>query len=671
MEMAAKTKTNTEEEETFYSNNQQKLSFRTTVTHCGVPFDVFKSALQKCCRRGETENISWFIQEIVALKILSDPSDKVAMKRNMTNIANRLRVIAIEDVSPRCVLDVANVDYCLSEWENSNRNDFKYLAMACWILCKAKKLRVCSHLRMICHPNYAHANVTDEFWDQLSLTHVQGCINDNDRKNTIFILGLYYRKLLGLDRNFDIVDGDNSYKGKISTKANKKKLFSSFWEYLKLLCPSNFPHVSRNILFKKNFFESKDYFREEFLCLISAVEAIAAISLGFYLPPVEIPSSLGLEDDWHKIHKPTPIFGPHVYDRHVRNGNKSIEFFLNEGALVKNLDSEWSLKEMEDLYREIRLSKEKSPQSHHINNNKNVSNVQQRKRKREQTTKDTKRRKKTQRPLSLAFVKETICGNNFLDLLDYNIVKICTPKSRKGIVLIMKKRDDDDDSTCFVVKHMKKCINFGVDQLACHDIKHRNLLELPFLHVPNDMAANLYWSDVSYSREKQTFQKKDNDKNIYMVMGCVGNVSQTVRFTHNKTFAVDLMKKDINAFQSIISIIIFRSILGVTDTNFSNILIDDTRVYSVDENSIGTYSCEEILNFGPVRRIIEKIKEIYHSRSMTEAFPLWFDSKFIEDKHRIMKRVVECLRHYNIPEDKIQVVEKNFRDIIPCLEKNL
>ena len=59
-------------------------------------------------------------------------------KGKFTNVLNRLRTIAIEDVSPRCVEDVTTAMECISMYERSN-NDVQSLARACWILCKTTK----------------------------------------------------------------------------------------------------------------------------------------------------------------------------------------------------------------------------------------------------------------------------------------------------------------------------------------------------------------------------------------------------------------------------------------------------------------------------------------------------------------------------------------------------
>ena len=655
-------------------NNQQKLSFRGAITHCGVPFDVFKSALQKCFRRCENGSLEWFIQEIMCMKIFSEPSDKKA-KQNITNILNRLRVIAIEDVSPRCVTDVAKIGDFLSKWDCSNRTDFHSLAIACWILCNAKKLRICSHLRILSHPYFVLCYATDELWNQISLEHIKTSIHGNtSRKVTAFLLGLYYRKMLGLDKHFDIVN----CKSKITTKARKRKIFSPFWNYLKSLCQENSLYLLKNLSFKQEFFQSRDYFREEFLCIISAVEAVRAFLLGIDLKPVETPQLFGIEDDWPKKHE-CPVFGDHVYDCHVSKGNRSVAFFLDKGAFVENEDSEWALTDVENMYREIKSST--SSQSHFSsrNNTNGENNTLKRRRRMPQTTNDNKKRKKRHQSLSLKFVKETICKNNFLDLEKSTIIKVCTPKSLKGVVLVMKKKttdddnqeigdDDDDGAGFFIVKHMKKSLNFGIDQLACHEIKHQNLLELPFLHVPNNMPANLFWSNVFYSREDKKFRKQNGEECIYMVMGCVGDGCNDVRVTRNYSSAFHLMENNIDVFHSIISIIIFRSILGVTDTNFSNVLIDDTRMYSVDENFIGEFSCKEVLNCIPVQRMITYTKKTNPHRSLAEAFPLWFNADLKKSKQRVMERVLKCLRNYKISNDKIEVVEKNFIDIVPCLQ---
>ena len=93
--------------------------------------------------------------------------------------------------------------------------------------------------------------------------------------------------------------------------------------------------------------------------------------------------------------------------------------------------------------------------------------------------------------------------------------------------------------------------------------------------------------------------------------------------------------------QSLVSIVIFRAVLGVTDTNLSNVLVDeDLRLFSVDEKGIGNYSADELLEKKPMVYMLNLIKSIVTRTRFKALLPSWFsdeeERKGVEDDVRVM-----------------------------------
>ena len=541
---------------------------------------------------------------------------------------------------------------------------------------------------------------------------------DRYRISIVFALADFYREALNLPKDWPI---DSPVKHKCS---GKKEKFKKFWESLNNLS-KGLINVRKNLFVKQQFFEARPYFPEEFICLISAVETIYASLHGLDLPPVALPFPL-LDEYWEDKHQ-VPVFKSYVYDKHVSKGEKSMEFFIKEGAFVTNKDSEWSIETLESHYEQIRCglppsskrdgkalkdtkrnkgresvecsgdhrkkkgneTRDDDPQSSKrdgkalidTKTNKRRESVEcytdhhKKKRNKRQDDDRVKKRKVGSSVLDLENIKTRnddhivnscviqkqeqsvlLQGDNlrtcYFDIINRKVLKVCNGDSKKGMVVMVR----DDDGGTIIIKEMRKSLNYGKDQIAAHEIKQCNLLHLKGIYVPDDAPARHVWCNAVYNKSANAFCPTDQVM-FYFIMRCVGSENEDPRTSHNYPKVYDLMATQ-DGFQSIISIILLRAILGVTDTNFSNILFDEDKLYSVDENYIGKYSCEQVLNKLPVYRILNKAIEINPSCRLEDAIPEYLKETG-DIRNMICQRLRDCLRNNQIDDGCIDIVMSN------------
>ena len=624
------------------------MSFRNTTTHCGVRFDIFKSGLQKCARRCEIENVQWFTHEIFALKHFCDPNLPFA-KANHTNVINRLKTIAVEDVSPRCIDDFNVIFTSIKEWEKDGLK-VASLARAIWLLFATKKLRVCSHLRILTHPSIN--NYVDKVDWRTLFRKSDIKPTEEYRSKVARAIGSHYRYVFGLTNSTPIDAGDLN---DAVTLRGKKTGFELFWKTLKDLC-WNSQNAIENLSYKQELFESRKHFKEELLCLISAAEAVIARVNEMDLAPLELTGVVEEEEkilDWtNNVYKPIN-FGMHVMDKHTRGGVGGTEFFVRVGATINNEDEEWALRETEKLYVQVRCCS------------------YQPKRKSSQPTGDEtfpKKRKTT--PPRLMYALAIALSTSHIDFSDYNIVKNCTPNSRKGVTLILQLVKERRQRV-ICAKEMRKSCNFGVDQLAVFKAKRMNVLRLKGIHVPRPHPGELVTS-------RTLFNAKDGSSNIvtseverklivYFLSSCVGDGVQDVRFTHLKKEIKEGILHSEEIIQSLVSIIIFRTIFGVTDTNFSNVLVWDDKLYSVDENAVGKFSFSEVWNHKPVRLMVKMAVSSARRlglENLTSFLPDWLESP--ETQTQIKSDIRELLEKFKLPSEGVL---ENFQSFYNFREK--
>lgn len=653
---------------------QQKILRYSTVTHCGVRFDVLKSCLQKAIRRGDQETVMWAVRETILLIKLGDISS--VAKGHHTNMLNRLRIISVEDVSPRELFVFSMVHKWIQEYQTSVYEDVAYLARAALILSHARKSRVCSHLRVA-----ACDHRSCRFKEQLEMecrlyniplecrlynipleerkTLVFELLRTKEKNVTkarfmaVYHLGMAYRQLLGMGPTDDITSVDS----KKDTAAFKKVHFNWFWKEAERLVamnetkerfecwPSIIKALACTIIWKRKIFISRNYFREEFLVLVSVLESLAAV----LLEPLESMKSAAWESfhiianmkkakcdnnfKWIVHHK--PITHPaYVFDRHTSQGEKSIAFFINHGSLVKNEDTPWTNQEWSDIYKTIRISQDSD--SHR---------VRPKKRPQPEQLPSAKRHKNTSSffTINQSEVKKIVCNYN--------------PKSTKAAVLLVEMINGNK----VVMKEMKKSFGYGIDQNFCLYLKKLNITQLN-LNVPEGCdQEGLFRADFVYSKEKNDFIPSEKSI-VYFLMGRVNNTD--ARCSHNLQQTETLLKTS-EGFRQLINILIFRMLMGVTDTNFTNVLVHEGKMYSVDENYIGKFSSKEIVESHHVKRIFKIIKAHFNNKPVRkehlEYLPRWLSC--VTDRGVMLEELVRLGREMGVNEKTLEKVSRNAESV--------
>ena len=185
------------------------------------------------------------------------------------------------------------------------------------------------------------------------------------------------------------------------------------------------------------------------------------------------------------------------------------------------------------------------------------------------------------------------------------------------------------------IKEMRKSCNFGIDQKLMFEAKQKNVLRLKGLHVPGPHPGELVTSKTLFLREEGGSIVANQKPMIYFVSSCLGDVLTDMRFTHATNEAEKVLQAK-QAIQSLVSILIFRAIFGVTDTNFSNVLVADDKLYSVDENSVGKFKLQEVLKHKPVRRMFKEAlvsSKKFGLKNLLSFLPSWVNSE--GDKNEI------------------------------------
>ena len=148
--------------------------------------------------------------------------------------------------------------------------------------------------------------------------------------------------------------------------------------------------------------------------------------------------------------------------------------------------------------------------------------------------------------------------------------------------------------------------------------------------------------EIVKTEDYRKVQLSRSCNNVYFVTGCVtqngGNVVDA-RFLHCAKGS--RLNTETNWLE-MVHIIAFRMLVGVSDTNHSNILIGEGgRLYSVDENYVGSMTNEMILNTRAYKHLKKLLREkINNDRELVEShMPTWM---FNEDERLKMLRLINA-----------------------------
>ena len=290
---------------------------------------------------------------------LSD-SNLSTTKSKHTNIINRIKAILVEDVSPLEVRSFVEVLNQLSEFQRlgpSNPENEQAALGSIWraifTLFSAKKLRVCSHLRILSHPNCLSAEPHKlQNWQQVfDLSKIKP--TQTYRATVALAIGQHYRAVFDIPNQQAI---DTHEIEKLVTKKKKKSDFVSFWNRLYQLADGCLL-LKTNLAMKREFFEERKFFTEELVVLISAAESVIGFVSEMFDPKISAQPAV---DDYggmtNMAQHILPEFGIHVRDKHVAGGYGGTRFFVEQGAKISNEDAVWALPAIHELYQQTRIS---------------------------------------------------------------------------------------------------------------------------------------------------------------------------------------------------------------------------------------------------------------------------------------------------------------------------
>ena len=664
-----------EMERYFKQKTKHEIRYRNSKTYSGINIHRFKSGIQKYIRRGNPKILD-ASKEIIATRFgvckSNDGILKGSEKAMFTNLCNRLRVCAIEDGSQRCVKDVNFILQSIDKWDNNPISNWKCLYEACVILRRIKKCRVNSHLKYICHPKAENKEILSNGSD-----FRKNVINQMRLSQAYYLCDLY-NKYIGGNVHDSSIDNQKS----VRKLAPKRKYFAGYWKTLQDCCKKmkDPADLLENITLKRKFFEKRKWFKEELLVLLSAYESYIACEYSLCIPSIldeekeSYQQEVELENDWFKKYGRLDMDEEYIDDMHVnRPVDKSVTFFVNEGAKVTNEDNDWCLPSLHKQYDSIKIKCENENKNmirygnilsnsdgigKKINNKRKYSSIDHEVhgniRDNIEVSTLSKRKKSEKQKDRLEKVKTNL-GLEYKNFLDFKVCCVCRRKSHKGFSTIVH---DCSIDTYRFVKEMNISFNFGVDQLICHEAKRKNLLRLPNLSVPGNVTGELLYSDYVFKDDVYVKKSELTDDSIHhkpCLYFCCGAVNSkrgdwNVRCSHNPKTRQEYVNTE-SGYSSLLSILIFRSVFGVNDTNYSNIIFDDEKhvFYSVDENYIGTITPKVFWAVGnsktmQIRRELEN--SILDNRMKRDCFPVWIKNPNRDELLLIKKDIYDYISKY-------------------------
>ncbi len=213
-----------------HSFGKLKIKYRSGTTYTGLTHDLCKSALQKYIRRGET----YLAQQIIAdadltlmaledlksdsllnvdvqgnnvyiYKSLYPDTDFKVGKAFLTNIANRLRVISVEDVGLGNPGIVSQTEALLKTWNKQRGpNNRQALLKLVYLLSESKHLRMLSDLKSVflLPPYYWHNDS-----EKHKILHIHNILTEFLKKPNLTALSLD-TLLKGFEVKLSIMDID-------------------------------------------------------------------------------------------------------------------------------------------------------------------------------------------------------------------------------------------------------------------------------------------------------------------------------------------------------------------------------------------------------------------------------------------------------------------------------
>ena len=322
--------------------------FGGTTTYSGFKLDEVKSGMQKYIRRGMVEKAQQCAIEIYRLR---EVTDNAAV---MTNLYNRLKIIAVEDVS---LAGYNTAMYSMHLINNVELNMDILLAIV-ESLARSKKTRICSHANAsYCNPNgraYAKTHgvkVMDPIVDKkyAELRAMQKPFSEIENETLRNCAIMLYKCLDEQDFNaltwyaeFIQINAKTklryAYKGKRTTDP-----IVYLFEVLEMFQKKEVVEIIR-----KAFFTLGDSKRNDkwFFLIFAILSCIYELEYDEGITLTHTADTNRLMRGEYNL-----VLDEYVYDKHTAKGaHKSRKTFVTEGAHVNNEDPKYHIKELVNVY---------------------------------------------------------------------------------------------------------------------------------------------------------------------------------------------------------------------------------------------------------------------------------------------------------------------------------
>ena len=328
-------------------------------TYSGIDFDIAKSALQKYTRRGIVNKAVLIAVELYRLK-------EVGGNPGVTNMHNRIAIMAAEDIG------VANLSLTLEviKFIESGEDDIYKLLTFIQLMCESKKTRIMSHYwRAYANTEgrevaIKHGLKLDTQFSEDDINYINENINcntfnENDPTNLRYYILMFMKRLLDKDVNayswayfYLEVSKDvtlSKRKKFINGKGTTGKADILLWKVLSTILDSNIYDILVEAYY--NHTESRPFLQ---LAILVAIHKLTYSKLDTDVYVKE----------WKENRKELVtqmLSGTYklevddfVIDKHTakgRNNGKTVQDFVDEGAIIIPQAEEYYDAKLEEIYK--------------------------------------------------------------------------------------------------------------------------------------------------------------------------------------------------------------------------------------------------------------------------------------------------------------------------------
>ena len=647
-----------------------KGPFGGSISYYGLPLDILKSGLQKYIRRCEINKALWCVSEL-------DMFRKIAKSKSIiTNMLNRLLVICTEDIGIGDINTLIAVDNCLKNYtryrdDYYNNDSKRELLKIVTILSKSKKIRLASHIRAT-YMNIENRNILNIKYPQLysSINYVCSNVknkyklkNTHEERDLRSCLDKIITNLLSNNdkifyhiKDFLIITQNKekkSYKSRFRKKSGDYILWELLINYCKYgpaiveLNESNeykiyLPYI--NILL--DWYKTRNNSRNENWMYL--VNAYLIILRKININNLENFDTVTITDqqinDFYINKKPISL-DKYILDMHTKYGRlkgMTKKDFGIEGSVLVNTNNNYCVPlylEIYNLFKKHSIDELKKMIKN--NNSKKLRIVKSLKFDNTLLELDsTEESNILKNPLIVnpkpKYLEKTKQYVNYTTKPATYYAIFC-PENYKQTNVLVKGPYKNNDNILYIcmVEYLKKLFGLNYSGLRILNIK-------PNLKISYSFNDNLeqkflifkdYGSGVSSYKTKEFINTKGINTKLKVYDKEYGNqLSKWI--IHN-----DLNE---NLIKQLIEILLFRQIINTSDTNLTNILINNNKLLSIDEN----YSDNHNLN-------------IFFSHHQKKSLTNLLDDYIINNKDYISKTLQKWIQLILLEETKNEVNKFN------------